>query len=280
MNLFLRAFLVAASLMMAGSVMAQSPIARMGEIGGGQDVGGGSGFEPEFKLIGREILQRIKDARLTSHQLGYEIVALEIAMNEIQPIGDGEKKEILKVTRHGLNSSEARVIRFTDSMWAIYNRQQKELFVLHEYLKFVVGNGDAEYTYTLRTFDLLKNGSSRFGGRGQVSARAKKFKFVEPVYIEHFSFHFFGVHDLTKNKVYPFNVGCEGQHLKIRRREHYSRDSSFPEDTNLGVTMESVAQCEAMKAILWEATTEKPVIMIYDPVRALSFPNELLTFEF
>jgi hypothetical protein len=131
---------------------------------GGQDAGGGNVFEIEFKATGALLAKQIHDAGLTDSQLGFSWLQFDVATREVQVMATDEKLSLDGKSKSAINSSNQRIIVFNGQIWAILNLEQKRMLALHEYLRFT-GVDDSEYTFTLRTLDLLKSPVSQGPGR-------------------------------------------------------------------------------------------------------------------
>lgn len=122
----------------------------------GQDRGGGNAYEAEFKSIGRMLLQQMQQKELTQEQLGFSLVAFEIALNEVTPVGtDRNDLELPNgLDRPFLNSPKGKAIVFRNAVWAGQDDNQKNLTVMHEYLRFC-NVDDSGYAFSLRALEFL-----------------------------------------------------------------------------------------------------------------------------
>jgi hypothetical protein len=112
---------------------------------GGQDSGGGNGYEAEFKLVAQQLDQEIHNAGLSADQLGFDLGKLDAAVAKAKPLATKADLSLKPgEPRNALNSKEEMIILFNQTIWTLMEPKQKRLIVMHEYCRFL-GVDDSEY---------------------------------------------------------------------------------------------------------------------------------------
>jgi hypothetical protein len=242
----------------------------------GKDRGGGNVYEAEFKQIGFQLYGDIRSKGLSAEQIGFELIRLEVALNEVQVVGTDKPLDLENLPRMAINSPIEKLITFSNSSWMILNSEQKRLLVLHEYLRFV-GVDDSEYTFSLRIIQLL-NQSSAFEPVPPVqSARARVFDVMSSRSTA-FGSRYFTVIEEKDGAKYEFGVQCEDK-LEIWPDSN-ARATGLQHTLYKSFDKGGRASCAVMLDILSSSQPGNPVKIILDPVRALSSPNDYVTIEY
>lgn len=150
-------------------------IAQIRQLDGGQDSGGGNAYEAEFRSIAQDVLRRMTATGSRIDELGFRISDFERAVRDVIVLGTNRVIRLEGLDRSAMNSLNQRVIVFNNQVWSLLNEEQKQMLVVHEYLRFV-GVNDSDYAYTMRVVQSL-NISNRQNGPGY-SRRARSYEII------------------------------------------------------------------------------------------------------
>ncbi|MFL5812299.1 MAG: hypothetical protein ACJ763_01880 [Bdellovibrionia bacterium] len=245
----------------------------------GKDRGGGNVFEAEFKQLGYQTRDEIKAKGLRADQIGFELIRLDVALNEVRILGTDKPVTIEDQPRMAINSPVQKLIIFSNSSWMILNPQQKQLLVLHEYLRFV-GVDDSEYTFSLRIVQLLKAPSGSTPIPPAPSARVRVLKVVS---VKQNPYDWIGDSiDERSGASYQVILYCKTTHsnasLWLSFNPSVAASLSLPEKIRRVLPKRDA--CDAMNNLLRDINNGNPVKLIIDPIRALTEPNDYLTIEY
>lgn len=237
----------------------------------GQDRGGGNVYEAEFKKIGIELLASMQNARLSSEQLGFELLQFKVALQEVQVLGLDQELSLHGNVRMAINSPSERLIRFSNDAWMILNIEQKRILVLHEYLRFV-GVDDAEYAFSLNIVTLLQAKKNTQGvpaqGRSaraavlEIGANGKILSREGPDYFK-------GAESLNIACFKNWGFGSNYRNLTIwAANQYYEKDFKTNE------------KCQAILKAIRAVSDENPLTIVVDPLQGISDPDLVLSVEF
>ncbi len=244
---------------------------------GGMDSGGGSVYEAEFKWIGQSLLKSMKRARLTSADLGFEMINFEVALSEVEVFGTDQALKLNDHDKTAINSLHQKVIVFNNAIWAKLNSNQKELLVLHEYFRFV-GVDDSRYAYSTRIIDLLSKQPDGIPAPPDFSPSAQMYKIIG---VED---HFISGSSLTlANNQGIVNAYCSGINNGYSREKvlyltfHLKSGKEFQVKKRFAPKEESKEKCNRLYMYITNSTLERPVTVVVDFESAVENPDKLIT---
>lgn len=250
-------------------------------LAGGQDAGGGHVYEAEFMQIGRDLVTRIGAARLTSAQIGFELINLDVAVREVQILATDDVQCLHENVRMAINSPAQRLITVSASSWAILDKNQKDLLVLHEYLRFVSVD-DSQYSFSLRIMELLTHPAGRTSN--SPSARTRVYEIIgfedgRSTYRDNFIRLQTRSQNTSEISIY---AACTNQYgypggpeLTYLALVFITKSQSYQVLKNY----ESNSRCRNVVRALINTTPDASIFLTIDPVRALSNPNDLVTLD-
>jgi hypothetical protein len=139
-------FLTVVAILFCFAFSAASPASAKVREEGGHDLGGGSAYEAEFKLLGKRLAGDLRAAAIPEERLAFSLDSLDEAVAQAAVFGSDDPPSEIRIEglrRDAVNSLASRAIVFSNVIWSHLSQTQKRSLVLHEYLRFTLDlNGE------------------------------------------------------------------------------------------------------------------------------------------